>query len=174
MMQRLAVRMIGLSCRRRFSQGTAAPSSLNGWGIVTPAGAGCRLVPRKLRIIDMKRSAIVRLAIFLVVTVAVGAAYRVPTYRRDVLPILEKNCLACHSPGRVAPMSFATYEEARPWANQMKAVVTRKKMPPGVVERHYGVLGEDGSLNRAEIDTIVQWADAGAPEGAIQECMTGR
>ena len=71
-------------------------------------------------------------------------------------------------------MSFATYEEARPWASQMKAVVTRKKMPPGVVERHYGVLGEDGSLNRAEIDTIVQWADAGAPEGAIQECMTGR
>jgi hypothetical protein len=107
----------------------------------------------------------------LVAAVAAIGAFRTPTYRRDIMPILEKNCIACHSPGRVAPMSFTTYEEARPWAPQMKAVVTGKKMPPGVVERHYGVLGEDGSLTQADIDTIVQWADAGAPEGAVQETV---
>ena len=122
----------------------------------------------------MKRSAIAGLAASLIVAVAIGFAYRVPTYRRDVFPILEKNCLACHSPGRVAPMSFATYEEARPWASQMKAVVTGKKMPPGIVERHYGILGEDGSLTRADIDIIVQWVDAGAPEGTAQETSATR
>ena len=122
----------------------------------------------------MKRSAISGLTAFLAVALAAGFSYRVPTYRRDVFPILEKNCLACHSPGRVAPMSFATYEEARPWASQMKTVVSGKKMPPGVVERHYGMLGEDGALMRAEIDTIVQWADAGAPEGAVENSATTR
>ena len=66
-------------------------------------------------------------------------------------------------------MSFATYEQARPWAGQIKAVVSVKKMPPGIVERHYGILGEDGSLTRAEIETIVQWVDAGAPEGNVQQ-----
>lgn len=110
----------------------------------------------------MKRFAIS--AVLLVCGSAV-AAYRTPTYRQDVRPVLEKNCIACHSPGRAAPMSFATYEDARAWARQMKAVVTVKHMPPGIIEKHYGMLGDDGALSQAEIDIIAQWADAGAPEG---------
>ncbi len=117
----------------------------------------------------MKRSPLVGLMIGLILAAILMAASRNPTYRRDIFPILEKNCLACHSPGRVAPMSFATYEDTRPWASQMKAVVTRKKMPPGVVERHYGLLGDDGTLTQAEIDTIAEWVEAGAPEGAVQD-----
>lgn len=117
----------------------------------------------------MKRSAGIGLTlVFFAVAISLATS-RDPTYRRDVFPVLEKNCLSCHSPGRVAPMSFATYEDARPWARQMKAVVTKKQMPPGVVERHYGLLGDDGSLTKAEIDVIAQWADAGAPEGSSQD-----
>ena len=101
-------------------------------------------------------------------------AFRTPTYRQDVRQVLEKNCVACHSPGRVAPMSFATYDDARPWARQMKAVVTNKKMPPGIVERHYGMLGDDGTLAASDIDTIAQWADAGAPEGATEKISLRR
>jgi len=71
-------------------------------------------------------------------------------------------------------MSFATYDDARPWARQMKAVVTNKKMPPGIVERHYGMLGDDGTLTPSEIDTIAQWADAGAPEGATEKVSLRR
>ncbi len=117
----------------------------------------------------MKRSAVVGLTLGLTVVAILMAVPRDPTYRRDVLPVLEKNCLACHSPGRVAPMSFATFEDARPWARQMKSVVTKKHMPPGVVERHYGLLGDDGTLTKAEIDVIAEWADAGAPEGSAQD-----
>ena len=120
----------------------------------------------------MKRSAVVGLATVLLAAAGVLGAFRTPTYRHDIRPILEKNCVACHSPGRVAPMSFATYEEARPWARQMKAVVTGKKMPPGIIEKHYGLFGDDGSLSQAETDAIVQWADAGAPEGSVQESRT--
>ena len=86
------------------------------------------------------------------------------TYDHDVQPILQRSCVACHSPGQVAPMSFANYESTRPWAVQIKAVVTRKTMPPGVTERHYGLFGDDGALHQQEIDIIVQWVDAGAPE----------
>ena len=118
----------------------------------------------------MKRSAVVALLF----AGCLVAAFRTPTYRRDIRPILEKNCVACHSPGRVAPMSFATYEDARPWATQMKAVVTKQKMPPGIVERHYGLFGDDGSLSQMDIDAIAQWADAGAPEGPAQETVARR
>ncbi len=40
----------------------------------------------------------------------------VPTFSKDVAPILYKNCASCHRPGEIAPMSLLTYEEARPWA----------------------------------------------------------
>ena len=97
-----------------------------------------------------------------------------PTYHRDVQPIIQKACVACHSPGHVAPMSFTTYENTRAWAPQIKAVVTHKKMPPGVVERHYGLFGDDGSLTQHEIETIVHWVDTGAPEGSAQDARPRR
>lgn len=90
------------------------------------------------------------------------------TYNRDVLPIFEKNCVGCHRPGQIAPMSFLTYETTRPWAAQIKAVVTAKKMPPAVTNPHYIMLTKDDGLTQAEIDTIVKWVDGGAAEGTAQ------
>jgi len=86
------------------------------------------------------------------------------TYNRDVQPILQRACVACHTPGGVAPMSFTSYESTRPWIMQIKAVITQKKMPPGIVERHYGLFGDDAALHQKDIDIIVAWVDAGAPE----------
>ncbi|MEQ1946504.1 MAG: cytochrome c [Bryobacteraceae bacterium] len=97
-----------------------------------------------------------------------AAADNTPTYNRDVQPILQKNCVACHAPGKVAPMPFTTYESTRPWVRQIREMVTNKKMPPGVVERHYGLFGDDGSMNQNEIDVIVRWVDGGAPEGVAR------
>ena len=31
------------------------------------------------------------------------------TFNKDVLPILQRNCQACHRPGEIAPMSFLSY-----------------------------------------------------------------
>src|SRR6185437_11710147 len=45
------------------------------------------------------------------------------TFHKDVEPILQKNCQSCHRPGQVGPMSFLTYQGARPWAKAMKAAV---------------------------------------------------
>ena len=40
-----------------------------------------------------------------------------PTFNQDVAPILFANCVSCHRPGEVAPMSLLTFESARPWAS---------------------------------------------------------
>lgn len=90
------------------------------------------------------------------------------TYNRDVLPIFEKNCMGCHRPGQIAPMSFLTYETTQPWAAQIKAVVMAKKMPPAVTNPHYIMLTKDDGLTQAEIDIIVKWVDGGAAEGTAQ------
>src|SRR5688572_14880016 len=52
------------------------------------------------------------------------------TFARDVAPILQQNCQLCHQPGSIAPMSFLTYEEVRPWAPLIKHQVVARNMPP--------------------------------------------
>ena len=96
---------------------------------------------------------------------AEASAASVVTFHKDVLPILERNCQTCHRPGNIAPMSFLTYETTRPWAKAMKAAVITRKMPPWFADPQYGHFSNDRSLKQEEIDTIVQWADSGAPQG---------
>ena len=45
------------------------------------------------------------------------------TFTKDVAPIFQEKCEACHRPGSIAPMSLRTYEEARPWARSIRARV---------------------------------------------------
>ena len=95
-------------------------------------------------------------------TLAFAAA---PTFNRDVLPVLQKNCQSCHRPGEIAPMSLLTYSDARPWAKSIKAAVVTRKMPPWFAEAAFGHFANDRTLSQADIDTLSAWADNGAPEG---------
>jgi hypothetical protein len=88
-----------------------------------------------------------------------------PTFYKDVLPVLQKNCQTCHRPGEAAPMSLLTYEDARPWAKSIKQAVATKKMPPWFADPHYGKFSNERILAQAEIDTLINWVDTGAPAG---------
>ncbi len=103
----------------------------------------------------------------LVVTlfVASGLMSAAPTFSKDVAPIVQRNCQSCHRPGEPAPFSLMTYKEARPWASAIKEAVQLRKMPPWNADPHYGKFANDRSLQQSDIDTIVAWANAGAPEG---------
>jgi hypothetical protein len=94
--------------------------------------------------------------------VTMRAADSAPTFSKDVLPILQKDCQGCHRPGQIAPMSLLTYEEARPWARNIKTKVESRQMPPWFADPQYGHFLNDRSLKKSEIDTIVKWVDAGA------------
>ena len=87
------------------------------------------------------------------------------TFNKDVLPVLQNNCQACHRPGGIGPMSFLTYESTRPWAKAMKAAVLNKKMPPWFADSHYGEFRNAPKLTQTDISTLVAWADSGAREG---------
>jgi hypothetical protein len=87
------------------------------------------------------------------------------TFHKDVSPILQKNCEVCHRPGEIGPMPLQTYENARPWAKSIKTAVVSKKMPPWFADPRYGHFANEKRLSEAEIQTISEWVDAGAPEG---------
>lgn len=89
------------------------------------------------------------------------------TFSKDVAPIFQRSCQNCHRPGSIAPMSLLTYNDARPWARSIKEKVIRRQMPPWHIDRNVGVtrFKDDPSLSDAEIATIANWVDQGAPEG---------
>lgn len=87
------------------------------------------------------------------------------TFNKDVLPILQKHCQACHRPGEVAPMSLLNYTDARPWAKAIKVAVATQKMPPWFADPQYGHFSNDCRLTDVQIGTLVAWAENGAPEG---------
>ena len=92
-----------------------------------------------------------------------------PTFHKDIEPILQRNCQTCHRPGQIAPMSFLTYQSARPWAKAMKAATLARKMPPWFADPAYGHFMNDHSLKSTELDAIAKWADNGAPEGDAKD-----
>src|SRR5262249_30655691 len=81
----------------------------------------------------------------------------------------QRNCQSCHRPGQIGPMSLLTYQDARPWARSIKAKVEARQMPPWFADPQHGQFANDRSLKQSEIDTIVKWADAGAPQGNPDE-----
>jgi hypothetical protein len=89
------------------------------------------------------------------------------TFSRDVAPILQARCQECHRPGSMAPMSFMTYEETRPWAKSIKQRVVTRQMPPWHIDETVGVkkFKNDISLSDEQIATLVRWADSGAAAG---------
>jgi hypothetical protein len=92
-------------------------------------------------------------------------ATEAPTFYKDVLPILQKNCQGCHRPGEVAPMSLISYGDARPWARAIQKAVVARQMPPWFADEKVGHFANERRLSPREIDTIAAWADAGAPAG---------
>ena len=91
------------------------------------------------------------------------------TFNKQVLPILQKNCQTCHRPGEIAPMSFLTYRDVRPWAKAIKAAVVKRQMPPWFADPAYGHFANDRRLTDAEIVTLSAWADSGAVEGDAKD-----
>ena len=87
------------------------------------------------------------------------------TFNQDVLPILERKCQTCHRPGEIAPMPFLTYENTRPWAKAIKSAVLTHKMPPWPADSQFGHFSNDPRLTKQEVETLIAWADGGAPEG---------
>jgi mono/diheme cytochrome c family protein len=101
------------------------------------------------------------------VAATANAANSGPTFSKDVAPIFQAKCQECHQPGSIAPMSLIKYEEVRPWVRSIKERVSTRQMPPWHLDRAVGVqkFKNDMSLSDEQVDTIVRWIDAGAPQG---------
>ena len=95
------------------------------------------------------------------------------TYYKDVAPILQKNCIVCHRPNDIAPMSLMTYDEVLPFARMIRENVVQRKMPPWHADPAFGEFGNDTRLTDEEIATIDAWVKGGSKRGEIDSNLNG-
>jgi mono/diheme cytochrome c family protein len=93
----------------------------------------------------------------------------VPTFAKDVAPILYRNCTTCHRPGEVAPMSLLTYDDARPYAKAIRDEVGEGHMPPWHADAPAGTFENERRLSDADRKTILDWIAGGSPKGSLKD-----
>src|SRR6188508_1565993 len=97
------------------------------------------------------------------IVAAMAQSGETPTFSKDVAPILFKNCVNCHRPGEMAPMSLLTYAQARPFARSIREKVELGTMPPWHAEAPAGTFLNERQLTSTEKGILVRWASNGAP-----------
>ena len=108
-------------------------------------------------------------ASILIVTLVLAPVFgiaEIPTFTKDIAPILYENCVSCHRPGEIAPMPLRDYKEVRPWAQAIKSAITVGEMPPWPADPgNTFPMRNEWRLTQDEIDVVTAWADGGAPRG---------
>lgn len=88
------------------------------------------------------------------------------TYHRDIAPLISKKCEICHGPnGVMEDYSFSTYEDVKASLTTIARRVGQRVMPPWGAHSGFGKFRNDISLNDEQVRTILEWVEAGAPEG---------
>lgn len=87
------------------------------------------------------------------------------SYSKDVAPLLQRKCVACHSPGNIGPWAMTSYKKVKGMSDMIHEVVLERRMPPWHADPHVGKFKNDRSLSRAETATLLGWIQQGAPRG---------
>jgi hypothetical protein len=87
------------------------------------------------------------------------------TYVKDIAPILEKRCVACHEEGGIGPFAMNSYAMVKGFAPMIAETIRTDRMPPYHADPHVGKFSDSKRMTPDEIKTLVHWVDAGAPRG---------
>lgn len=86
------------------------------------------------------------------------------TFHRDVVPILQKHCQACHRAGQIGPFELTSYKSTVKWAELCLEEINARRMPPWKPAPNPLLAGE--RTLPAEATKILQaWVERGMPEG---------
>lgn len=94
------------------------------------------------------------------------------SYSREIAPLLQKHCVACHSPGNIGPFAMSSYRKVKGWSAMIEEVVLDHRMPPWHADPHYGKFANDRALTSAETHTLLTWIEQGCPRGNDEDPLT--
>jgi polyisoprenoid-binding protein YceI len=95
----------------------------------------------------------------------VGKKENTPEFFADIKPILEQNCVACHSTGQIGHSVYPldTAKDAVTTAEDIALVTSTKFMPPWPPSENSVPLKHARTITKEDIALITNWANAGAP-----------
>jgi len=97
--------------------------------------------------------------------VAKRKAHAQISYEKQIAPILQEKCVACHREGGIGPWAMTSYDMIKGFSPMIREVVRTKRMPPWHADPHYGAWANDRGLTVEQARTLVHWVEAGAPRG---------
>ncbi len=89
------------------------------------------------------------------------------SYYRDIKPLIDIKCAACHSAGGLAGLDLNSYDQVLAKRTSIKAAVLSKQMPPWLAETGHQNYRDDLSLSPLELSKLVHWLDLGAKPGEL-------
>ena len=96
----------------------------------------------------------------------------VPSYEKDIAPIIAANCAGCHRQGGIAPFAMDSHRMVQGWSPMIREVLMTKRMPPGQIDSHIGEFINDMLLEDSEVRQLVHWIEAGAPMDGERDPLT--
>jgi hypothetical protein len=97
---------------------------------------------------------------------------QVPSYEKEIGPIIAQNCAACHREGGIAPFALDSHTMVMGWSQMIREVLMTKRMPPGQIDSHIGDFINDMVLVDEDAQKIVHWIEAGSPNDGITDPLT--
>ena len=94
-----------------------------------------------------------------------------PTYTRHIAPMLNANCVECHSEGGIAPFALADFQDVKRRGVMAAYVAKSGLMPPWRAEKGFGHFRDERHLSKREIETLLNWANTGTPKGKDSELI---
>lgn len=94
-----------------------------------------------------------------------GDSKPVPTWEKDIKPLVESRCASCHTTGGIAPFELLSYEQVRSLKDSVRSAVEAKTMPPYLAGEGCTEYSDDQRLTAEQISAVARWAQGGAPRG---------
>jgi len=92
-----------------------------------------------------------------------------PTFNRDIAPIIFTRCAPCHRPGQAGPFDLLSYKDVKKRAQEIARLTAERTMPPWLPEPGYGEFKEERRLSEEEIGRIQAWVANGTLEGSAAD-----
>ena len=105
--------------------------------------------------------------LLLLLTLAFGPAAfgQRPNFSEDIAAILYENCSSCHHSGGIGPFPLMSYRDAYTQRYGIQYAVSNGIMPPWPPDTAFQRYTHERVLSAAEISSIVEWVNNGAPQG---------
>ncbi|MDB5451567.1 MAG: hypothetical protein JWO33_145, partial [Caulobacteraceae bacterium] len=96
------------------------------------------------------------------------------SYAKQIAPLVEQKCVACHQAGGIGPMELTSYAKIKGFAPMIREVIRTERMPPFHADPTVGKFHDDKSLSTDQKQLLVHWIEAGAPRGAGADPLAGK